>query len=66
MDAERDILVTIAKAETECHVCADAHRLKQALLNLLANAIKYNREEGEMRIVFTRSPGQSKKRWLRS
>ncbi len=49
--AEHDIVVAIAGAETERRVRADPHRLKQVLLNLLANAIKYNREGGEVRIV---------------
>ena len=49
--AEHDIVVTIERAQTERHVRADPHRLKQVLLNLLANAIKYNREGGEVRIA---------------
>ncbi|MDQ3758005.1 MAG: ATP-binding protein, partial [Actinomycetota bacterium] len=32
--------------ECRVHVAADKQRLKQALLNLLANAIKYNRPQG--------------------
>jgi PAS domain S-box-containing protein len=36
------------------HVLADRQRLKQALLNLLANAVKYNRVGGEVRVTATR------------
>lgn len=32
------------------HVIADRQRLKQVLLNLIANGIKYNREHGQVRI----------------
>ena len=51
MAAKRGVSVTIAAGEFESHVRADPHRLKQVLLNLLANAIKYDREGGEVRIV---------------
>jgi len=33
------------------HVEADRTRLKQVLLNVLSNAVKYNRERGEVRLV---------------
>lgn len=35
------------------HVVADRQRLKQVLLNLISNAIKYNREHGHVRISFS-------------
>jgi CheY-like chemotaxis protein/two-component sensor histidine kinase len=39
------------------HVEADAQRLKQVLLNLISNAIKYNRPDGSVRITLEqRSP----------
>lgn len=34
------------------HVVADRQRLKQVLLNLISNGIKYNREQGQVRISF--------------
>lgn len=34
----------------DCHVRADASRLRQVLLNVFTNAIKYNRPEGEVRV----------------
>lgn len=37
--------------ESVLYVFADSTRLKQALLNLVANAIKYNRENGEVFIT---------------
>jgi PAS domain S-box-containing protein len=45
--------VTLAiepSAMAECYVHADRQRLKQVLLNLVANAVKYNRPEGEVRV----------------
>ena len=39
-------LTALAKTERECFVLADELRLKQALLNLLFNAVKYNRKNG--------------------
>lgn len=43
--------ITITKKRNECEtdfVCADQMRLRQILLNLLDNGIKYNRENGEI------------------
>lgn len=49
---ERQIrLIDLHDRNGELFVTADRQRLKQVLLNLLANAIKYNRQEGEVRIV---------------
>ena len=39
------------------NVLADRTRLKQILLNLLSNALKYNREHGEVRIACAPQPG---------
>ena len=59
-----DLLLTLAakqavelRAETpadpEIHVLADHQRLKQALLNLVANAVKYNRPAGHVTVSWT-------------
>ncbi|WP_410499066.1 ATP-binding protein [Chitinibacter sp. S2-10] len=40
-------------------VLADVRRLKQMLLNLVSNAIKYNRPNGEVMISVERSPGNN-------
>jgi PAS domain S-box-containing protein len=37
------------------HVIADRQRLKQVLLNLISNGIKYNRERGSVRVAIGRS-----------
>ncbi|MDX6691889.1 MAG: hypothetical protein QOG15_3346 [Solirubrobacteraceae bacterium] len=48
-------LVPPVSDDDEVHVLADRQRLKQVLLNLLSNALKYNREGGEIRISTTHS-----------
>jgi len=53
--AERGIQVRVEDANG-LHVLADRQRLKQVLLNLLANGVKYNREGGEVAITWERSP----------
>jgi PAS domain S-box-containing protein len=37
--------------DDDCYVAADNQRLKQVMLNLLSNGIKYNREGGSVRIT---------------
>ena len=44
--------------ERPCMVQADATRTKQVLLNLLTNAIKYNRNPGSVEVRCTAVPGQ--------
>lgn len=44
--------------EQDCRVQADATRTKQVLLNLLGNAIKYNRSPGRVEVRCARLPGQ--------
>ncbi len=47
-----DRAITIEALDPACarHVLADRQRLKQVLLNLLANAVKYNRDGGSIRV----------------
>lgn len=49
--AERNIEIIInAKANLSCLIQADTIRLRQVLINLLTNAIKYNREGGKIHL----------------
>lgn len=51
--AERNIHIRFDQITAELgrqHVLADRQRLKQVIINLLANAIKYNREGGEVEV----------------
>lgn len=53
--AQRGLRVRVEDANG-LHVLADRQRLKQVLLNLLANGVKYNREGGEVAVTWERSP----------
>jgi signal transduction histidine kinase/ActR/RegA family two-component response regulator len=46
----RDIHIIEDDSMTNVHVLADRQRLKQVMLNLVANAIKYNREGGTVAV----------------
>lgn len=51
-------LISTADREPECYVFADRQRLKQILLNLVGNGIKYNRHGGSVAVsCFQPSPG---------
>ncbi len=52
---QRGIRISFTPCADDCHVYADRIRLKQALINLLSNALKYNREHGviEVRCICT-------------
>ena len=52
---ERDIHVTFLPFDPAWFVMADPTRVKQVLINLLANAIKYNREHGTVEVRCTTS-----------
>ncbi|MDO8793791.1 MAG: ATP-binding protein [Vicinamibacterales bacterium] len=48
--AERQVTVTLIPLEPERVIRADRQRFRQVLLNLLANAVKYNRPGGQVRV----------------
>jgi len=50
MAAERAIDVVCEATSQECFVQADYTRLKQVLLNLMSNAVKYNRQGGRVTV----------------
>ena len=55
--------VTVAMDGTHIgsmYVVADRQRLKQVLLNLLSNGIKYNREQGTVQVSIERTAGGSR------
>ena len=55
---KRDIRLAFPTFDVPCYVVADRTRLKQILLNLLSNGIKYNREQGILAVSYTSSvPG---------
>jgi protein-histidine pros-kinase len=56
--ADRVGVRLIASADIEdVHLKADRQRLKQVLLNLFSNAVKFNRPEGDVRIAGEREGG---------
>ena len=50
LGATQGIVLDASDATCARHVLADRQRLKQVLLNLLANAVKYNREGGTVTV----------------
>jgi signal transduction histidine kinase/CheY-like chemotaxis protein len=53
----RGIRMTFPQFEFPCFVLADRTRLKQVVINMLANAIKYNKSRGA--VVIECAPGQN-------
>lgn len=58
--AERGVnLAAISSLESELHVLADRQRLKQVLLNLLTNAVKYSPVESNVTLSYVQSSADS-------
>ena len=57
--AARGIHLSLPQLDDGCTVIADRTRLKQVFINILSNAIKYNREGGTVRMHFE-DTGQSR------
>jgi PAS domain S-box-containing protein len=53
---KRGIDMSFPHFDVPCFVSADRTRVKQVLINLLYNAIKYNRLEGRVAVEYTLSP----------
>ena len=47
-------------SDASVHVVADRQRLKQVLLNLISNGVKYNRQNGTVRVSIERVDGGSR------
>lgn len=56
---EKGIALHLSPPTIPCFIWADARRLKQMLLNLISNAIKYNRADGSVSISTQRVPNGS-------
>ena len=54
---DRGIRIDFAPVEQPCFVQADPTRTKQVLINLLINAIKYNRRAGRVTVRCAATPG---------
>jgi signal transduction histidine kinase/CheY-like chemotaxis protein len=55
---KRGIAMRFPRLEKNCFVSADRTRFKQVILNLLLNAIKYNRPNGAVEITCTFAPSR--------
>ncbi len=56
--SERGIRLDLGAVPAEDgHVLADRQRLKQTVLNLISNAVKYNREGGKITVACAEGPG---------
>ncbi len=57
--AARGITIAMDEPPADVSVMADAMRLKQVLVNILSNAIKYNRSGGTVFVGFSLTPTQA-------
>ncbi len=55
---ERGIHVSADLVTCDLHIRADRQRLKQVLLNMLSNAVKYNRDGGEVEVTCASTPAE--------
>ncbi|HUF13768.1 MAG TPA: ATP-binding protein [Longimicrobiales bacterium] len=55
--AERSIDISIEGPDRDTPVLADQQRLRQIMINLLSNGVKYNREGGKVRVICERVDG---------
>ncbi len=57
--AARGIVMEVDEPPAQLFVVADPVRLKQVFVNILSNAIKYNRERGIVHVGFSLTPSQA-------
>jgi signal transduction histidine kinase len=57
MAYDKEVMIDAAVAEN-CRVCGDADRLKQIVVNLLRNAVKFTPKNGRIRISLERSQSE--------
>ena len=50
---QHQVLLVSPPQDTQVHVLGDRQRLKQILLNLLSNAVRYNRQGGRVELEYT-------------
>jgi|GEM_PF-586925 len=65
MAAGRNIKLSIGQCDENMFAKADRQRLKQILINLVNNAIKYNRENGSVSVSCQCSPDRNDEKQLR-
>jgi len=56
---DRNIAMSFPSVDRPCYISADRIRVKQVLINLLFNAIKYNRPDGRVSVDFVQTAGRT-------